>query len=394
MMKVMSVNAGSSSLKFKLFNMPSEEVICQGIFERVGQTVGKFELEFDGKEIEKELPLENHAVAVNILLESLISEGIVSSLEEIGGVGHRVVHGGEKFAKSTKINQIVIKAIEEVSDLAPLHNPANLTGIKAFIEALPHASQTAVFDTAFHQTMAPETYMYAVPYEWYQDHGVRKYGFHGTSHKYVSERAAELVGKKPEDVNVIVCHLGNGASICAVKGGKSINTTMGLTPLAGIPMGTRSGNIDPAIVEFISEKENITVQEVTSMLNKKSGFLGVSGISSDNRDLEMAVEKGNERAQLAMDIQDKKIADICAQYYAYMGGCDVIAFTAGLGENSSRMRAVICDRLSALGVKIDRERNNIRRKETLISADDSSVKVFLIPTDEELVIARDTFELC
>ncbi|QVK20636.1 acetate kinase [Mycoplasmatota bacterium] len=392
-MKVMSCNAGSSSLKFKLYNMPSEEVICKGMFERIGQEMGNFELEYNDKEIEREAKFENHSVAVSYLLDSLVSEGIVSSLEEIGGVGHRVVHGGEKFAESIKIDEEVIKAIEEVSDLAPLHNPANLIGIHAFIEVLPHAGQVAVFDTAFHQTMEPETYIYAVPYEWYEDYGVRKYGFHGTSHKYVSLKAAELEGKRPEDVNVIVCHLGNGASICAVKGGKSINTTMGLTPLAGIPMGTRSGNIDPAIIEFISEKENKTVQEVTRMLNKKSGFLGVSGISSDNRDLEAAVAKGNRRAQLAMDIQDKKITDIVAAYYVYMGGCDVIAFTAGLGENSARMRKSICDRLSALGVKIDLERNNVRKKTTLISSDDSSVAVYLIPTDEEIMLARDTFEL-
>jgi len=392
-MKIMSVNAGSSSLKFKLFDMPEEKVICKGIFERIGQSMGNFEFENGDKEIELEKAFSDHAVAVEYLLEFLIKEGVVSSLEEIKGVGHRVVHGGEKFAESTVITDEVIRTIEEVSELAPLHNPANLTGIKAFKKALPNVTMTAVFDTAFHQTMEPETYIYAVPYEWYEDYGVRKYGFHGTSHKYVSLRAAELEGKKPEDINVIVCHLGNGASICAVQKGKSINTTMGLTPLAGIPMGTRSGNIDPAIVEFISEKENKTVQEVTEILNKKSGFLGVSGVSSDNRDLEIAVEQGNERAHLAMMIQDKKIADIVASYYVYMGGCDVLVFTAGLGENSYRMREAICNRLSALGVKIDLERNNIRRKTGLISADDSSMQVYLIPTDEEIMIARDTFEL-
>ncbi len=392
-MKLMSVNAGSSSLKFKLYNMPSEEVICVGIFERIGQSIGKFEIEYDGKEIERDVEFKDHSVAVSYLLDSLIDEGIVKSLEEITGVGHRVVHGGEKFSASIKIDDKVIAAIEEVSELAPLHNPANLVGIHAFSKALPHASQVAIFDTAFHQTMSPETYIYAVPYEWYQKYGVRKYGFHGTSHKYVSLKAAELEGKNPNDINVIVCHLGNGASICAVKGGKSINTTMGLTPLAGIPMGTRSGNIDPAIIEFITTKENKSVKEVTDLLNKKSGFLGVSGISSDNRDLEDAVAKGSVRAQLAMDIQDKKIADIVASYFVYMGGCDVLAFTAGLGENSDRMRASICNRLSALGVKVDLERNNIRRKTTLISADDSNIAVYLIPTDEEIMLARDTFEL-
>ncbi len=392
-MKIMSVNAGSSSLKFKLFEMPAETVLCEGIFERIGQEKGALKFEMDGTKEKSQPVLEDHSVAVNILLDLLVDKGVVASLEEIEGVGHRVVHGGEKFAKSVKIDANVLEGIETVSPLAPLHNPANLTGISAFTKALPHAAQTAVFDTAFHQTMAPEAFMYATPYDWYEKYGVRKYGFHGTSHMFVSQRAAELLGKKPEDVNIVVAHLGNGASICAVKGGISIDTTMGLTPLAGIPMGTRSGNVDPAIIQFISEKEGKTIQEITNSLNKESGFLGVSGISSDNRDIEDAVAEGSQRAQLSMDLQDKAIADTIAAYAVYMGSVDAICFTAGLGENSSRMRKVIGDRLALLGVNVDAELNNVRGEEREISSPDSKVKVFLIPTDEELVIARDTLSL-
>jgi acetate kinase len=389
-MKIMSVNAGSSSLKFKLFTMPEETVLCEGIFERIGQDVGTLKFEVDGSKEKSEVALPDHSVAVNILLGLLVDKGVVSSLEEIQGVGHRVVHGGEKFATSVIITDEVLDGIVSVSDLAPLHNPANLTGIRSFTEALPNATQTAVFDTAFHQTMPEESYMYATPYEWYEKYGVRKYGFHGTSHKFVSMRAAELMGKKPSEVNVVVAHLGNGASICAVKEGKSIDTTMGLTPLAGIPMGTRSGNVDPAIIQFISEKEGKSIQEITNSLNKESGFLGVSGISSDNRDLEIALEKGSARAKLSMDIQDKAISDTIAAYAVYMGSVDAICFTAGLGENSSRMRKVICDRLALLGVEIDEKLNDVRGKERMISTPESKVKVYLLPTDEELVIARDT----
>ncbi len=392
-MKIMSVNAGSSSLKFKLFTMPEETVLCEGIFERIGQEVGTLKFEQNGGKEKSELALPDHSVAVDILLDLLVKNGVVKSLEEIQGVGHRVVHGGEKFAKSVIIDDEVLEGIISVSDLAPLHNPANLTGIKSFTKSLPNATQTAVFDTAFHQSMPEESYMYATPYEWYEKYGVRKYGFHGTSHKFVSMRAAELMGKKADEVNVVVAHLGNGASICAVKEGKSVDTTMGLTPLAGIPMGTRSGNVDPAIIQFISEKEGKTIQEITNSLNKESGFLGVSGISSDNRDLEIALEKGSARAKLSMDIQDKAIADTIAAYSVYMGRVDAVCFTAGLGENSSRMRKVICDRLSLLGIEIDDELNDVRGKERLISTPDSKVKVFLLPTDEEVVIARDTIEL-
>lgn len=392
-MKVMSVNAGSSSLKFKLFNMPEETVLCEGIFERIGQDMGTLKFEQGGSKEKSELPLNDHEVAVDILLGLLVSKGVVKSLEEIDGVGHRVVHGGERFANSVVITEEVLEGIISVSDLAPLHNPANLTGIKSFTKSLPNAIQTAVFDTAFHQTMPEESFIYATPYEWYEKYGVRKYGFHGTSHKFVSMKAAELMGKKPSEVNVVVAHLGNGASICAVKNGVSVDTTMGMTPLAGIPMGTRSGNVDPAIIQFISEREGTTLQQVTNSLNKESGFLGVSGISSDNRDLEDALEQGSTRAKLSMDIQDKAIADTIAAYSVYMGSVDAICFTAGLGENSSRMREAICNRLSLLGVEIDSELNNVRGKVRLISSSNSKVKVYLLPTDEEVVIARDTLEL-
>lgn len=391
-MKIISVNAGSSSLKFKLFEMPSKHVLCEGVYERIGQPVGlvKFTIESVTKE---EIALSDHNVAVNDLLSRLIDQKVVASLDEISGVGHRVVHGGEAFASSVVISDEVIEAIEQVSDLAPLHNPANLIGIKAFQQALPHATQVAVFDTAFHQTMPEEAYMYATPYEWYENYKVRKYGFHGTSHLYVSRRAAELLGKQPEEVNVVVAHIGNGASICAVKQGKSVETTMGLTPLAGIPMGTRSGNIDPAIIPFMMEKTSSTVTEVVDQLNKASGLLGVSGISSDNRDVEKAGAEGSNRAKLVMDLQGKAIADIIAQYVVYMGGADAICFTAGLGENAPRLRDDVANRLSYLGIKLDADKNLLRGEEVLVSTKDSSIAVYVIPTNEELVIAEDTFFL-
>lgn len=392
-MKIISVNAGSSSLKYKMFLMPEETVLCEGIFERIGQDVGTLKfIKGENKKV-MELPLPDHKVAVEKLLSLVIEEKVVESLSEIEGVGHRVVHGGETFKDSVVLTDEVISEIEKVSGLAPLHNPANLTGISSFMEVLPNIVQVAVFDTAFHQTMKPEAYMYPVPYEWYEKYGVRKYGFHGTSHKYVSERVAELMGKRKEEVNVIVAHIGNGASICAVQGGNSIDTTMGLTPLAGIPMGTRSGNVDPALLHFISERENISIGDVTSILNKKSGFIGVSGVSSDNRDLEDAVKDGCDRSQLAMDLQDKAIAGTIAEYAAYLGRVDAICFTAGLGENSIRMREEVARRLSILGVKIDETKNDVRSKEVCISSDDSKISLYIVPTNEELVIARDTVQL-
>lgn len=392
-MKVIAVNAGSSSLKFQLLDMPKEIVLASGVIERIGLKDSIFSIKFNDDPHKEIKQIETPKDAVNLLLERLVSLGVVQDLEEIDVVGHRVVHGGEKFSDSVIIDDEVMKAIKDVSDLAPLHNPANLTGIKAFNEALPHAPGVAVFDTAFHQTMGPVEYMYSVPYEWYKKYGVRKYGFHGTSHKYVSLRAAELLGKKPEDTKVIVCHIGNGASLCAVKGGKSIDTSMGFTPLAGIAMGTRSGDIDPAIVQYIADKENKHLDEVIEELNTKSGYLGLSGLSSDSRDLWDAVARGDKKSILAVEKQAKMIADYIGAYYLALEGCDAICFTAGIGENASETRKLIVDRLGALNINLDVERNLARGTETLVSTKDSSVKVYSIPTNEEVMIARDAQRL-
>ncbi|MBU1020540.1 MAG: acetate kinase [Firmicutes bacterium] len=393
MMKIIAVNAGSSSLKFQLLEMPVEKVIASGVVERIGITDSIFTIKFGDNRDKEIVDIPNHQVAVKMLLSKLVDLGIVNTLDEIEGVGHRVVHGGELFKDSVKIDDSVIKAIEEVSELAPLHNPANLTGIKAFIEALPNVVEVAVFDTAFHQTMEPVAYMYSVPYEWYTKYGVRKYGFHGTSHKYVSQRAAQMIGKPVEEAKIIVCHIGNGVSLCAVDGGKSIDTSMGFTPLAGIPMGTRSGDIDPAIVQFISQKENKSLDEVINELNKKSGYLGLSELSSDSRDLWEAVERGDKKSILAVEKQAKIIADYIGAYYLALGGCDAICFTAGIGENASETRRIVCDKIKALGTDLDYNRNLTRGKETVISTDESKIKLLLIPTNEEVVIARDTVRL-
>lgn len=391
-MKIISVNAGSSSLKFKLFDMPQGTVLCEGVYERITQGMGSFKFRIHEQLAKGDLALPSHKEAVNDLLARLLSEGVVTSLSEIQGVGHRVVHGGEEFSTSVEITADVLAAIHRVSDLAPLHNPANLNGIESFTHALPHAIQVAVFDTAFHQTMKEESFMYATPYEWYETFKVRKYGFHGTSHLFVSQRAAELLGKRPDEVNIIVAHIGNGASLCAVEKGKSVETSMGLTPLAGLPMGTRSGDLDPAIIQYIANKEGRSLDDVVNDLNKKSGFVGVSGISSDNRDLEVAAEAGNHRAKLAMTLQNKAIADTMAQYITYMRGVDAICFTAGLGENSPRLRKEVIERLVYFGITIDQDANLARGVETDISGASSTIKVYLIPTNEEWVIAKDTFQ--
>jgi acetate kinase len=393
MKKIMAVNAGSSSLKFQLLEMPSEKLITSGIVERIGMKNSVFSIKVNGDKIEETSDIDNHGDAVNILLNKLIELKIIASFDEISGVGHRVVHGGDKIAESLVLEQEEINYLEEIVDLAPLHLGPNLIGIKAFKEVLPNVKHVGVFDTAFHHTMPEESFLYAVPFDWYERYKVRKYGFHGTSHKYVSHRVAEIMGKKPEEVNVIVAHIGNGASICAVKGGKSVDTSMGFTPLEGIPMGTRSGNIDPAIIEYMMNKKNKSAKEITNYLNKQSGYIGVSGLSSDSRDLVAAAEQGNHRAALAIDIQAKRIVDYIASYYVYMGGVDAIVFTAGIGENAQPTRENICNRLGALGVKIDVERNNCRGVERLISADDSKVKVYVVPTNEEVMIARDTLAL-
>jgi len=392
-MKIIAVNAGSSSLKFQLLDMPSETEIVSGIVERIGIKNSVIKIKLNGEKIVEELDIPDHGIAVELVLSKLVDLNIVKDINEIDGVGHRVVHGGEKFSDSVVIDDEVIKAIEDVSDLAPLHNPANLTGIRAFKKALPHINGVAVFDTAFHQTMEKEVFLYGVPYEWYTKYGVRKYGFHGTSHKYVANRAAELMGMKVEDANVIVLHIGNGASICAVKGGKSVDTTMGLTPLAGIMMGTRSGDIDPAIVEFICDKENKTVKEVISDLNKKSGYIGISQNSSDSRDLWTATHAGDKQSLLAIRKQVKMICDYIAAYYVTMGRVDAICFTAGVGENAIFTRQLVAKRLAPLGVEIDEDRNFVRGVERLISTDESKIKLYLLPTNEEVVIARDTLRL-
>ncbi|MDD3477453.1 MAG: acetate kinase [Candidatus Izemoplasmatales bacterium] len=393
MAKIMAVNAGSSSLKFQLLDMPSETLITSGIVERIGMKDSVFTVKLNGQKIEEIIDIDNHAVAVKMLLDKLIDLNIIASFEEIEGVGHRVVHGADKLTKSCVVGEEEIAILESIIDLAPLHNGPNLVGIKAFQEILPKIKQVAVFDTAFHHTMPEESFMYAVPYDWYERYQVRKYGFHGTSHQFVSLRTAELLGKKPEECNVIVCHIGNGASICAVKKGESVDTSMGFTPLEGIPMGTRSGNVDPALVEYMMAKKNKSAKEITNYLNKQSGYLGVSGLSSDSRDLVDASLKGNHRAQLAIDVQAKRIADYIASYYVYMEGADAIVFTAGIGENAAPTRENIIKRLKVLGVEIDPERNNCRGVERLISTDDSKIKVFVVPTNEEVMIARDTLRL-
>ena len=388
-MKIMAVNAGSSSIKFQLLEMPQEVVIASGVMERIGLDEGIFTIKYDGKKEETHPVLKDHAVGVDLLLKSLIEKGILKSLDEIAGVGHRVVQGGEYFKDSALVDDTVVEKISELADLAPLHNPAHIVGIKAFQKALPNVKQVVVFDTVFHQTMPEEAYMYATPYEWYEKYGIRKYGAHGTSHQYVSQRCAEILGKDIKDTKIIVCHLGNGASICAVDGGKCKDTSMGLTPLEGIPMGTRSGILDPTVVSYICQKEGKTAAEVVNILNKKSGYLGMSGISSDARDVTAGAEQGNHRCQMTFDVQAKRIVDYIASYYVYMGGCDAICFTAGMGENLIHQRANILNRLGVLGVKLDVEANNIRGEERLISTADSKIKAFIIPTNEEVMIARD-----
>ncbi|HOW38539.1 MAG TPA: acetate kinase, partial [Bacillota bacterium] len=371
MEKILAVNAGSSSLKFQLLEMPEEKLVTSGIVERIGMKDSVFMIKVNGEKQTETRDIENHTEAVRMLFEKLINLQIIRSFDEIGGVGHRVVSGANILTDSCLLDEEKIEIIEGLVDLAPLHLPANLTGIKAFRDALPHLQNVAVFDTAFHTTMPEEAFMYAAPYDWYERYAVRKYGFHGTSHKYVTQKTAEILGKPVEETNLVICHIGNGASICAVRGGKSVDTSMGFTPLEGIPMGTRSGNIDPAVIEYMMVKKQKSAKEIINLLNKQSGYLGVSGLSSDSRDLNDAAAKGNERARLAIEVQCKRIADYVASYHCYVGGADAIVFTAGIGENAPTTRANIINRLSALGVKIDLERNDCRGIERLISTDDS-----------------------
>ena len=394
-MNILVINCGSSSLKYQLINSETEGVLAKGLCERIGID-GMLTYQPEGGEKEKsEIAMPTHTEAINAVLAALTNEksGVIKSLSEVGAVGHRVVHGGEKFTSSCLINDESMKAIEECNDLAPLHNPANLIGIRACQELMPGVPMVAVFDTAFHQTMPDVAYTYGIPYEYYEKYKVRRYGFHGTSHSYVSKRTAEIVGKPYDQMKIIVCHLGNGASISAVNCGKSVDTSMGLTPLEGLVMGTRSGDLDPAIIDFVGKKEGLSLDEMNEVLNKKSGMLGISGVSSDGRDLETAAETGNKRAQLALDVFDYRVIKYIGAYAAAMNGVDAIAFTAGIGENNIKMRKDVCSSLTYLGVKLDEEKNNVRGEERIISADDSKVQVLLVPTNEELAIARETLAL-
>lgn len=390
-MKILSVNAGSSSLKFQLYEMPEEKVLISGLMERIGDEKSFYTIKLNGEKIKKETFLENHEKAFEALVKELEENDVVESLDEIKGIGHRIVQGGDYFDKTVIINEDVLSKIEELSSLAPLHNPAAAKGIKAAMEVFPGAVQTAVFDTAFHQTMPKENYLYALPYNLYTDYKVRRYGAHGTSHKYVSMRINELLGKK--DTKLITCHIGNGASISAIVNGKCLNTSMGLTPNAGLIMGTRCGDIDASIIPYIMEKTNMSPKEIDTMINKESGLLALSKKSADSRDIEDGIASGDENCILAQKMYVRRIIDYIAKYYVEMNGCDAICFTAGIGENSKDTRRDIINGLSSLGVKLDSEANNVRGKERLISTEDSSIKCYIIPTDEELMIAKDTYEL-
>ena len=390
-MKIMSINAGSSSLKFSLFNMDTNEVLVSGLFERIGIEGSAYTIKNSEFKIKQEVVLNNHGDAVKILLDKLIELKIINSLEELDGIGHRVVHGGDKYTDSVVVSDQVVEDIIRFSDYAPLHNPAHAVCIKAFREVLPNTPMTVVFDTAFHQTIAKDRYLYAVPYEWYEKHHVRKYGAQGTSHRYIAKKLAEELGR--DDLKIICCHLGNGSSISAIKDGKCVDTSMGFTPLAGVVMGTRSGDIDVSLVPYVMEKEGKSVGEIMDILNKKSGFLGVSQLSSDSRDIENAVKEGNEQAILAQKMFVNSVVKYISQYYVELGGCDVIAFTAGIGENSAATRLEIIEELACLGIKLDVEANNVRGEVRCLSSKDSTSMVYLVPTNEELMIAMDTLAL-
>ena len=394
-MKILVINAGSSSLKYQLFDMDTEQVMAKGLCERIGIDGHlKHTPLVGGKPVFSEnIPMPTHSEAIAAVIDKLTSPeyGVVSSMKEIDAVGHRVVHGGEKFANSVKIDDAVMAAIDECTPFAPLHNPANITGINACKAVMGNdIPMVAVFDTAFHQTMPGKAYMYAVPYEYYEKDGVRRYGFHGTSHRYVSARCAELMGKPIEELKIVSCHMGNGSSICAVDGGKCVDTSMGFTPLVGLPMGTRCGDLDPGVMQYLMHKYGYDIDEMLNILNKKSGVQGISGVSSDFRDLDAAAESGNERAKLALDMFAYWVAKVAGSYVAAMNGVDAIVFTAGVGENSKETRSAICEYFDYLGVSIDEAANAKRGEDIMISTPDSKVKVFVIPTNEELVIARDT----
>lgn len=390
-MKILSVNAGSSSLKFQLYEMPEEKVLISGLMERIGVGNSFYTIKVDGQKIKKEVELNNHEQAFEVLVKELEENNVVKSLDEIKGIGHRVVQGGDYFDKTVVIDDEVLSKIEELSSLAPLHNPAAATGIKAAMEVFPNAVQTAVFDTAFHQTMPRENYLYALPYEWYENYKVRRYGAHGTSHKFVSERMNEILGRT--NTKLITCHIGNGASVSAVVNGKCLNTSMGLTPNAGLIMGTRCGDIDASIIPYVMEKTNMTPKEMDNAINKQSGLLALSRKSSDSRDIEEGIAQGDENCILAQKMYVRRIVDYIAKYYVEMEGCDAIVFTAGIGEKAIDTRRDIINELGVLGVTLDEEANNVKSEERLISAKDSKIECWIIPTDEELMIARDTLAL-
>ena len=395
-MNVLVINCGSSSLKYQVIDSETEQVLAKGLCERIGIDGRLVYTPAGGEKEVSDLDMPTHKQAIQFVIDALTNDktGVIKSLDEIGAVGHRLVHGGEKFACSTRITDEVIRAVEECSDLAPLHNPANLIGVRACQELMPDTPQAGVFDTAFHQTMPAEAYMYGIPYEYYEKYKVRKYGFHGTSHSFVSKRTAELMGRPIEDLKIIVCHLGNGASICAVDGGKSVDTSMGLSPLEGLIMGTRSGDIDPSAMEFLCKKENLDIAGILNVLNKKSGVQGLSGVSSDFRDLQAGSDKGNERCRMAVDVFCYRVLKYIGSYVAAMNGVDAIAFTAGLGENDNVVRRKILSRLGYLGIALDDAVNDSTRgKETVISTADSKVPVWVVPTNEELAIARETVAL-
>ena len=395
-MKILVLNSGSSSLKYQVIDMETEQTLCSGYFERIGSEKAFLTHKVNGEKIKIEKAVKDHSEALKIVMDQFLDKeyGVIKSLDEIDSIGHRVVHGGEKFSSSTLIDDDVLKAIDECADLAPLHNPAAVLGIKACQKEMPGKPNVAVFDTAFHQTLPKERYVYPIPYEYYEKYGVRKYGFHGTSHMFVSRRIAEILGKPIEDLKIINCHIGQGASICAIQNGKSVETSMGLTPVAGIPMGSRTGDIDPSIVTFIMKKENMTPEEADTMLNKKSGLLGISGISSDNRDIEQALAEGNERAKLALDHYHYAIASYIARCAVAMGGVDVITFTAGVGERGRDSRMEICKKLAFMGVDIDSKANQEAfATEAKISSESSNVLVYVVPTNEELMIAKQTQEI-
>ncbi len=390
-MKIMSINAGSSSLKFSLFDMTTENVLISGLFERIGIEGGSYTLKYNGEKIKVEEELPDHSVAVKILLEKLIELQVIKNLEEIQGVGHRIVHGGDKYTESVMVTDEVVNDIIKFSDFAPLHNPAHAICIKAFREVLPNTPMVVVFDTAFHQTIEKARYLYPVPYKWYEEYHVRKYGAHGTSHRYIAIKLSEEL--KKDNLNIISCHLGNGGSITAIRNGKCVDTSMGFTPHAGIMMGTRSGDIDVSIVPYVMEKEGKSATEIMNDLNKKSGFLGISELSSDSRDIEKGIKEGNEKCILAEEMFVNSVVKYIAQYYVLLGRVDAICFTAGIGENSPETRLDIIEKLAPLGIKMDIEKNNIRGEFAKISTDDSSVSVYVLPTNEELMIAKDTMNI-